>query len=63
MSVEGKIYFRGCSRCGGDMILSKDMYGWFKECIQCGFEIDEQGSSGGPDTLYRLGEVITSEVS
>jgi hypothetical protein len=37
------------------------MYGWFKEYIQCGFEINEQSGSGSPDTLYQPGEKITSE--
>jgi DNA-directed RNA polymerase subunit M/transcription elongation factor TFIIS len=30
----------GCKKCQGALILDKDEYGWFEECIQCGYTRD-----------------------
>jgi hypothetical protein len=27
---------KGCKRCGGDVFIDKDEFGWYKECLQCG---------------------------
>jgi len=27
---------KGCQRCGGDMFIGQDEYGWYQECLQCG---------------------------
>ncbi len=34
------IRFKGCPRCGGDVRLDQDHYGWFEECLQCGYSRD-----------------------
>ena len=34
------LYFRSCPRCKGDMHMNRDMYGTYKECLQCGHMID-----------------------
>ena len=34
------LYFRSCPRCKGDMHVNRDMYGTYKECLQCGNMID-----------------------
>lgn len=31
---------KSCPRCKGDVILDKDQYGWYEQCIQCGYEHD-----------------------
>ncbi len=31
------IWFRGCPRCRGDLYLDKDIYGWYRKCLQCGY--------------------------
>ena len=28
---------KGCPKCKGDLIIDRDMYGWFEQCIQCGY--------------------------
>ncbi|MFC1912646.1 hypothetical protein ACFLX7_00375 [Chloroflexota bacterium] len=29
---------KGCPRCGGDLLIEKDLeYGWHEACIQCSF--------------------------
>ncbi len=30
----------GCKKCQGALILDKDEFGWFEECIQCGYTRD-----------------------
>ena len=39
-----------CPRCGGDMFIEKDLYGWYERCLQCGYcgelkGLDELGQS------------------
>ena len=29
--------FKGCPRCGGDAFIDWDFYGWYEQCIQCGY--------------------------
>ncbi len=30
----------GCRRCGGDLAIEKDLFGWYEECLQCGYTQD-----------------------
>ena len=27
---------RACPRCGGDLLVTEDLYGAFNQCMQCG---------------------------
>ncbi|MBM4433249.1 MAG: hypothetical protein FJ025_04545 [Chloroflexi bacterium] len=29
--------FKACPRCGGDIYIDNDQYGWFEHCLQCGY--------------------------
>ena len=29
-----------CPKCGGNLYLDKDHYGWYEQCLQCGFTCD-----------------------
>ena len=31
---------KGCPRCRGDIQYDRDLYGVYKQCIQCGFLVD-----------------------
>lgn len=31
---------KGCPKCGGDVQLDSDHYGWYEQCIQCGYMRD-----------------------
>jgi hypothetical protein len=42
--VRRVIFFKGCSRCRGDMHVNQDVYGTYVQCIQCG-RITEVGTS------------------
>jgi hypothetical protein len=33
---------RKCSKCGGSVYLDSDYFGWYEECLQCGFVSDLQ---------------------
>ena len=26
-----------CPKCGGNMYLDKDFYGWYEQCLQCSY--------------------------
>ena len=28
---------RGCPKCEGDVLLERDHYGWYEQCLQCGY--------------------------
>jgi hypothetical protein len=30
----------GCKKCQGTLILEKDEFGWYEECIHCGYSRD-----------------------
>ena len=40
MIPPGTIRFKACPRCKGDILLDKDRYGFYLECIQCAHMID-----------------------
>ena len=31
------MWLKSCPKCRGDLFLDKDEYGWYKECLQCGY--------------------------
>ena len=28
---------KSCPRCGGDMFIDRDFYGWYEKCLQCAY--------------------------
>ena len=34
------MFLKACKRCGGDMHINRDIYGEYKECLQCGLMLD-----------------------
>ena len=34
------IFFKSCPRCKGDMHINSDIYGEYKECLNCGNMLD-----------------------
>ena len=39
------LYFKTCPKCKGDMQLTRDMYGSYKACLQCGYLEDLEAES------------------
>ena len=32
------VWYKSCPKCGrGDLMLERDIYGWFRQCVQCGY--------------------------
>jgi hypothetical protein len=31
-----KFRYKGCDKCGGDMMLDRDIDGWYESCLMCG---------------------------
>jgi hypothetical protein len=31
---------RKCVKCGGSVYLDRDQFGWYEQCLQCGFVSD-----------------------
>ena len=48
---------KACPRCKGDMHANRDMYGSYKECLQCGHMQDIQD----PNRLSSLLEYATKK--
>ena len=38
------VQFKSCPRCLGDIHVKRDMYGEYKECLQCGYMVDLQAT-------------------
>ena len=37
-----RLRLKGCPRCKGDLVVEVDQWGWYEECIQCGYLHDLQ---------------------
>lgn len=42
-----EVSLKSCPRCVGDLHTNRDMYGHYKECLQCGYMLDINGVSPG----------------
>ncbi len=40
MQAKPMLYLKQCPRCKGDMHMNRDIYGTYKECLQCGHMVD-----------------------
>lgn len=35
--MRGRFTQKRCPKCGGNIFLDKDSYGWYEQCLQCGY--------------------------
>ena len=42
LEVNRMLYLKSCPRCKGALYLNRDIYGTYKECLQCGYMLDIQ---------------------
>ena len=48
------LWIKGCPRCGGDLYSDRDIMGYYRQCLQCGYTQYEQrrrerrGPAGAP---------------
>ena len=40
------LYLKACPRCRGDMNTNRDLYGNYKECLQCGHIVELENPKG-----------------
>ena len=45
----GMISTKNCPRCKGDVMVDRDQYGWYEQCLQCGFMTDLKMVIPAPD--------------
>lgn len=57
------LLLKSCPRCQGDIHINRDIYGEYRECLQCGqmVDIDNHASNLGP--LITRGIRKTHEIS
>jgi len=42
MYLLGTLRLKACPRCKGDVVFERDNWGWYAQCIQCGYLRDLQ---------------------
>jgi len=42
MLALGALRLKACPRCKGDVVFEQDKWGWYEQCIQCGYLHDLQ---------------------
>lgn len=49
-----------CPRCKGDVRLDRDEYGWYEECLMCGYMHDVEGAvvTGARNNEHREREPV-----
>jgi len=51
MQRGGFIPKSSCPKCGGSIYIDNDVYGWFEQCLQCGYTCDLAKVTEIRDTL------------
>lgn len=41
-NTKAQFYLRSCPRCSGDQTDVMDIWGEYKECIQCGHQVEKR---------------------
>jgi DNA-directed RNA polymerase subunit M/transcription elongation factor TFIIS len=36
------LWFKSCPKCGGDLYSDRDIMGYYRQCLQCGYTFYEQ---------------------
>ena len=45
------IRLKGCTKCGGDINLENDMYGYYVSCLQCGNVLAYLDTEDAPQSI------------
>ena len=43
---------KSCPKCKGDVMIDRDHYGWYEQCIQCGHISDLPDAFAPPEETY-----------
>ena len=52
--------FKACPRCKGDLHTNKDVYGRYKECLQCGWMLDITYITKQEDKVFEYKKYVRS---
>jgi len=55
-----------CPKCGGNLFLDKDLYGWYEQCLQCSYtgdleDVIERQDGTGKTFYHRAKKIKASE--
>ncbi len=53
------LYLKACPRCKGDVSANRDMYGEYRECLQCGHMVDIEK----PDGIFAIPVALKKKVA
>lgn len=49
---------KDCPRCKGDILIDRDHFGWYEQCLQCGYQRDltafEEATGHGQKLLKNI---------
>lgn len=49
---KGMIRFKSCPKCKGDVMIDRDLYGWYEQCLQCGHISDLPDTVMTPEEAF-----------
>ena len=49
---------KSCPKCGGDVEIDRDEWGWYEQCIQCGCLRDLQNVIGVKPERAQKGRIV-----
>ena len=55
MEAKRVVDLRGCPRCHGDVHINDDLYGSYRECLQCGYMLDVKQATAKGYKRWRAG--------
>lgn len=58
-NLDGK---KACPRCGGNIFLDADQYGWFEHCLRCGHTRDLPSVEVKNNSRSHSGEACSGEL-
>jgi hypothetical protein len=61
VSVKGLESKKSCPRCGANIFLDGDQYGWFEHCLRCGHTRDLPAVELKPGSQYSTGRALSRE--
>lgn len=54
---------KGCARCGGDVYINRDEYGWYVQCLQCGYHSELVNIEEARKQMPKETEEVTAEAN
>lgn len=48
---------KSCPRCRGDVVIDRDLDGWYEQCLQCGYQRYLENLTRAPQPVKKEGKV------